>query len=209
MRVAPSPLQSDSHSMKGKLRKELRAKRRSIGAADHALRSDLAASFLTRMPAFKSGARIAAYLPFDGEADTAALLLAARRRGVRIFVPVVSDRRHRRLRFYPLSGKTRRGVFGISIPHRNGTAIEPRWFDLIVVPLVGVDHQGRRLGLGGGFYDRALAFRRQRRHWRGPRLVGLGFECQRAESVFAEAWDVRLDDLATESTLRHFFRGMQ
>jgi 5-formyltetrahydrofolate cyclo-ligase len=139
--------------------------------------------------------------------NTAALLVAARRRRVRIFVPVVSDLRHRRLRFCPLTGKTRRGVFGISVPHRSGRAIAPRWFDLIVVPLVGVDAEGRRLGMGGGFYDRALDFRRHRRHWMGPRLVGLGFECQRADTVCADPWDVRLDSLATESGLRFFSRG--
>jgi 5-formyltetrahydrofolate cyclo-ligase len=194
--------------MKRQLREQLRAKRRSLTAADHALRSNLAASSITRLAAFKWGARVAVYLPFDRETNTAALLVAARRRGVRIFVPVVSDLRHRRLRFYPLAGKTRRGVFGISVPHRNGRPIEPRWFDLIVVPLVGVDPQGRRLGMGGGFYDRALAFRRQRRHWMGPRLVGLGFECQCADSVFAQVWDVRLDALATESKLLNFSKGM-
>jgi len=195
--------------MKGKLRKELRAKRRALGAADHARRSSLAASSITRLAAFKSGARIAVYLPFDRETNTAALIAAARRRRIRIFVPVVESLRHRRLRFYPLAQRTRRGAFGISvpqsIPHRD--AVEPRWFDLIVVPLVGVDGQGRRLGMGGGFYDRALAFRRQRREWLGPRIVGLGFGCQRTDSMFADSWDVRLDALATEAGVHHFFKG--
>ena len=180
-----------------------------MGAADHTLRSNLAASAVTRMPAFKSGTRVAIYLPFDQETNTAALLVAARRRGVRIYVPVVSDLRHRRLRFLPLSGKTRRGVFGISVPHRSGIAIAPRWFDLIVVPLVGVDTRGRRLGMGGGFYDRALGFRRGRGHWRGPCLVGLAFDCQRADTVHADPWDVRLDALATESGLQTFPTSMQ
>jgi 5-formyltetrahydrofolate cyclo-ligase len=197
--------------MKAKLRKELRAKRRSLVPAQYALRSQRASSAITRMAGFKAGARVAAYLPFDREADTAALLLAARRRGVRIFVPVVVDLRHRRLRFHPLSGKTRRGVFGISIPHgaphRSLRWTAPRWFDLIVVPLVGVDGGGRRLGMGGGFYDRALAFRRIRNHWKGPRLVGLAFDCQRVEADFADGWDVRLDSLATESGLVHFREG--
>src|ERR1700712_582620 len=103
--------------MKAKLRKQLRTARRSLSPADHALRSNLAASAITRLAAFKPGARVAIYLPFDRETNTAALLLAARRRGVQLFVPVVSDLRHRRLRFYPLSGRTRRGVFGISVPH--------------------------------------------------------------------------------------------
>jgi 5-formyltetrahydrofolate cyclo-ligase len=197
--------------MKAKLRKELRAKRRSLVPTQYALRSQRAASAITRMAGFKAGARVAAYLPFDREADTAALMLAARRRGVRIFVPVVVDLRHRRLRFHPLSGRTRRGVFGISVPHgaphRSLRWTAPRWFDLIVVPLVGVDGGGRRLGMGGGFYDRALAFRRTRNHWKGPRLVGLAFDCQRVDADFADGWDVRLDSLATESGLVHFPEG--
>jgi 5-formyltetrahydrofolate cyclo-ligase len=163
---------------------------------------------LTRSAAFKSGARIAVYLPFDREADTAALIAAAGRRGARIYVPVVTDFRHRRLAFCPLSARTRRGAFGILIPHdvprSRARAVSARWFDLIVVPLVGVDGAGRRLGMGGGFYDRALAFRRTRRQWPGPRLIGLCFDCQRTDTVFADAWDVRLDAVATESGLRNF-----
>ena len=197
--------------MKAQLRKELRAKRRRLECAQYSLRSKRAASAVTRLAGFKAGARVAAYLPFDREADTAALLLAAERRGVRMFVPVVADLRHRRLRFHPLSGKTRPGAFGISVPHgaphRSLRWTAPRWFDLIVVPLVGVDGRGRRLGMGGGFYDRALAFRRVRKSWKGPRLVGLAFDCQRVDTVFADTWDVRLDSLATESGLAHFREG--
>jgi 5-formyltetrahydrofolate cyclo-ligase len=173
------------------------------------LRSNLAASSITRLPAFRPGARVAVYLPFDRETNTAALLIAARRRRVRIYVPVIESRRHARLRFYPLAGKTRRGVFGISVPHSAARrrTVAPRWLDLIVVPLVGIDGQGRRLGMGGGFYDRALAFRRNRRHWRGPQLVGLAFECQRAGDVFTQAHDVRLDAVATERGVQHVPRS--
>jgi 5-formyltetrahydrofolate cyclo-ligase len=193
--------------MKIRLRKELRAKRRSLTPEEHARRSKLAALSIARLSAFKAGARVAVYLPFDRETSTAALLIAARRRGVRIFVPVVTDLRHRRISFLPLSGKTRRGVFGISVPHRTGRPTPPRWLDLIVVPLVGIDGAGRRLGMGGGFYDRALAFRRERRQWAGPHLVGLCFDCQRADTVHADPWDVRLDAVATESGLEHFSLG--
>ena len=193
--------------MKSKLRKQLRVARRALKLADHARRSTLAASAVTRLAAFKAGARVAIYLPFDHEVNTAVLLVAARRRRVRLYVPVVSDLRHRRLQFHPLTGRTRRGVFGISVPHRGGAVLPPRWFDLIVVPLVGVDRDGRRLGMGGGFYDRALGFRRARRHWQGPHLVGLAFDCQCADTVFADPWDVRLDSLATESGLRQFLSG--
>ncbi len=189
---------------KAALRSRLRIARRSLKPKAHAARSKSAAAAVARMTSFKAGACVAVYLPFDGETDTAALLAAARRRGVRLFVPVIADRRHRRLRFHPLSGRTRRGVFGISVPRRSGPPLGPRWFDLIVVPLVGVDPYGYRLGMGGGFYDRALGFRRLRRTWQGPRLVGFSFDCQRTESWLADPWDVRLDALATESGLQYF-----
>jgi len=193
--------------MKVPLRKHLRAQRRSLSAADHAHRSRLAARAVARLPMFRAGKRIALYLPFDRETDTAALIAAARRRGMRLFVPVIVDRRHSRIRFHPFDGKTRRGVFGISVPSSLARPTAPRWLNLIVIPLVGVDASGRRLGMGGGFYDRALEFRRRRRHWPGPRLVGLAFDCQRTDATFAEPWDLRLDSLATESGLKHYSRG--
>lgn len=157
-----------------------------------------------RLRTFSAGKRVALYLPFDRETDTAALIRAAQQRGVQIFVPVISDRRHCRLRFYPLKGQTSPGTFGISVPRLRARPVSPQWLDLIVLPLVGVDSGGRRLGMGGGYYDRALAFRRRRRCWKGPHLVGLAFECQRTGSNFAEAWDVRLNSLATESGVKHF-----
>jgi 5-formyltetrahydrofolate cyclo-ligase len=192
--------------MKAKIRKHIRAQRRSLSKTDHRYRSRLAARAVAGLPMFRAGKRIALYLPFDRETDTAALIAAARRRGVRVFVPVIVDRRHSRIRFYPLDGKTRRGVFGIAVPSSLAHPLPSRWLNLVVIPLVGVDTAGRRLGMGGGFYDRALDFRRRRRHWAGPHLVGLAFDCQRTDSHFAEPWDLSLDSLATESGLQRYFK---
>src|SRR5271169_3781482 len=123
--------------MKATLRKRLRAARRALSARDHRLRSSLAAKAIMRLPTFAAGKRIALYLPFDRETDTAGLIAAARARGVRVFVPVISDKRHGRLRFYPLQGATTRGVFGISVPRRMALPVAAQWLDLIVAPLVG------------------------------------------------------------------------
>src|SRR5271170_4200166 len=158
--------------MKATLRKRLRAARRALSAADHCLRSGLAAKAIKRLPMFAAGKRIALYLPFDRETDTAELIAAARARRVRVFVPVISDKRHGRLRFYPLGGATAPGPFGIAVPRRLALPVAAQWLNLIIAPLVGVEAMGRRLGVGGGYYDRALAFRRRRRYWQGPHVVG-------------------------------------
>jgi len=191
-------------SMKESLRKQLRAQRRSLSDYDHRHRSLAAAKAIMRLRGFRAGQRVALYLPFDREVDTAALIHAARQRGVHIFVPFISDRRHCRLRFFPLTGETSPGTFGISVPRLRARPVSPQWLNLIVVPLVGVDTQGRRLGMGGGYYDRALAFRRRRTSWMGPHLVGLAFECQRTGLKFSEAWDIQLNSLATESGVEQF-----
>ena len=69
--------------------------------------------------------------------------------------------------------------------------------DLVLVPLVGFDGAGNRLGMGGGFYDRSFAFLGQRR-WRRPRLVGVAFDLQRVDRLPRRAWDVPLDAVASE-----------
>jgi 5-formyltetrahydrofolate cyclo-ligase len=190
--------------MKLLLRKQLRGARRALDAGTHAAHSTRAAKAVMRLPGFAAGKRIAVYLPFDRETDTAALLVAARRRGIRVFVPVIIDRRHSLMRFYPLNGSTRPGTFGISVPRCRVRPVAAQWLNLIVIPLVGVDDEGHRLGMGGGFYDRALAFRHRRRLWLGPHLVGLAFDCQRTGQSFAQAWDVGLNSLATESGVQRF-----
>jgi 5-formyltetrahydrofolate cyclo-ligase len=189
---------------KAALRKTLRALRRALPPSVHAAHSRRAAAALFRLPAFAAGRRVALYLPFDGEATTEPLLAEARRRKVKVFVPVVADRRGRRLKFHELDKHTRPGAFGIRIPTRRTRELAARWFHLIVVPLVGFDSAGRRLGMGGGFYDRSLGFRRHRKHWRGPRVIGLAFDCQCVESVSAESWDLAFDAVATESGIRIF-----
>ena len=189
---------------KSTLRKQLRAARRALPLPQHTRLSRLAAKSVVRLPQFSAGRRVALYLPFDREVDTAALITAARKRGVRIFMPVVADRRRRRLSFRRHGKRTRPGTYGIPVPTGQRVPLGARWFDLVVVPLVGVDADGRRLGMGGGYYDRALGFRSRRKSWRGPRVVGLAFDCQRVASVCAEDWDLRFDSVATESGIQHY-----
>jgi len=71
--------------------------------------------------------------------------------------------------------------------------------DAILMPVVGFDRHGNRLGMGAGYYDRALRHLRDgSRRWRRPRLVGLAFACQEVERIVPSAWDIPLDVVVTE-----------
>ena len=63
---------------------------------------------------------------------------------------------------------------------------------------MGFDRSGVRLGTGGGFYDRVFEFRRWRRFWHAPLLVGLAYACQELERIAARPHDVLLDAVVTE-----------
>jgi 5-formyltetrahydrofolate cyclo-ligase len=76
--------------------------------------------------------------------------------------------------------------------------------DLIIMPLVGFDAGGNRLGMGGGFYDRTLAFLQHRGRWRRPLLFGLAYEFQRVDGLQPRCWDVPLDGVITDRYLRYF-----
>ncbi|HEY2681941.1 MAG TPA: 5-formyltetrahydrofolate cyclo-ligase [Steroidobacteraceae bacterium] len=192
--------------MKIALRKRLRAARRNFSAREHAQRSRLAALAVARLPGFSSGKRVAIYLPFDRETDTATLVRAARRRGISLYVPVITDRRRCRMSFHRYVGPLMPGHFGIEVPQCTKAALPARWLSLVVVPSVGIDAAGNRLGMGQGFYDRAFAYRHHLLKALGPMLVGLAFDAQRTEALPAQPWDVQLDCLATESGLQRFKR---
>jgi 5-formyltetrahydrofolate cyclo-ligase len=88
--------------------------------------------------------------------------------------------------------------FGIPEPDiAPSSALEPAQMALVVMPLVGFDDQGHRLGMGGGWYDRSFAFRNAAAA--PPWLVGVGFEVQRTEPLDVQPWDVRPDAICTES----------
>ena len=76
--------------------------------------------------------------------------------------------------------------------------IDARWLDLVLMPLVGFDARGNRLGMGAGFYDRQFAFLRHRRAWRRPLLLGVAFEAQRIARLAEAPHDVPLWGVVTE-----------
>jgi len=72
--------------------------------------------------------------------------------------------------------------------------------DLLIMPLLGFDKNGNRLGMGGGFYDRTLSYKQENPE-KKPVLMGFAYDFQEISSLQAETWDIGLDWIATESAL--------
>ena len=146
---------------------------------------------------FLSSKSIGCYLATPFEVDTAAIIERAWRAKKRIFVPVVHS--NGLMSFCDLRRETNlvRNRFGIWEPEYT-SAVSAKSLDVVVTPTVAIDRQGNRIGMGGGFYDRAFAFLRNREKWRRPKLVGLGFECQEVEKISPSPWDIPLSCVLTE-----------
>ncbi len=90
---------------------------------------------------------------------------------------------------------------GIPEPVDTNASLAPDALDVVLVPLLGFDRRGHRLGFGGGYYDRSFAFLRDLERPSKPLLVGIGYASQEVDHIEPEDWDVRLDYVATEREL--------
>lgn len=180
------------------LRSAGRALRRDLDPAQRQRAQQAAARHFRRLLQLRPALRVAGYLAAPGEFDPALLLAAALRRGARLHVPRLSRVHPAGMGFAPLAPPLRRNRFGLLEPAAQPT-VSLQFCNLVLVPLVAFDARGYRLGMGGGFYDRALAFRHRRRRWRGPLLIGVAFGAQQVERIPAAPWDVRLDAILTDN----------
>lgn len=144
--------------------------------------------------------RVGSYCAVGSEASPKALEAALVQLGAMICWPRCENNA---LRFSPLpplkAAAGSSGAAAIPTPPLGSDELDASELDLILLPLLGFDALGFRLGQGGGFYDRALAGCAGR-----PYRVGVAFECQRVEQIPVDEWDQRLHAVLTETGLRFF-----
>ena len=151
----------------------------------------------------KRGKRLAIYWPIGSELRLDSLAAAARSRGTKLYLPYIEPRRLR-LWFtpFPPQGRPERRRRGkLHIPQFAGRKIRIHNLHSIIIPLVGIDRRGYRLGQGGGFYDVTLA---ATRHRLCPRKIGAGFACQETDILPAEEHDMQMDVWVCENGIRRF-----
>jgi 5-formyltetrahydrofolate cyclo-ligase len=193
--------------LRATLRREIRAKRRSLTPAARKRLDGALARQLAHDPIFLRSRHVACYLANDGEVDLSPVVAQARARNKRCYLPVLSPTFHNRLWFAPFNkgGRLTPNVFGIPEPVQGWRAMRPAWsLDLILVPLVAFDRSGNRLGMGGGFYDRTLAYLGRRNSWRKPHLMGVAYGFQECEGLPVGSWDIPLEAVVTEGSVHRF-----
>ena len=189
---------NDVSDAKAILRARAKRARSSLTEDDRDYASLLIFETVIRESYFQRAELIASYLPGAYEVDTWPLIERAWRMKKRVFAPVVE--KNRALRFVEIKPdsdlKTNR--FGLVEPTR-GQSISAFRLDLVFTPLVAFDKGCNRIGMGGGFFDRAFSFQKTRRNFAKPKLTGLAFDCQRVEQFPASPWDIRLFQIITET----------
>ncbi|MBX8531756.1 5-formyltetrahydrofolate cyclo-ligase [Pseudomonas cichorii] len=183
------------------LRRQLRKARRALSPGQQRAAARGLYRQLAQHPLFRRARHVSLYLPMDGEIDPRLLLRAAQRRGKATYLPVLNAWPRTRMVFQRVrpGEKFIPNRFRIPEPRINRARQRRIWaLDLILMPLVGFDDEGGRLGMGGGFYDRSLAYLARRKTWKKPLLLGMAHECQKVERLAQASWDVPLQGTVSD-----------
>ena len=187
------------------LRKQLRERRAALSPGERIGAAQALVAQLERIPEFLTDRTVGGYWAVAGELPLLALLAGLRARGQTYCLPIVGA--DRRLAFVPWQAgdAITANRYGIPEPDRPmADRLTPDQLDVVLLPLLGFDRHGHRLGFGGGYYDRSFAFLRGRREVGKPVLVGIGYALQEVAAIEPMPWDVRLDYVATERELIDF-----
>jgi 5-formyltetrahydrofolate cyclo-ligase len=190
---------------KSLLRNELRQRRRALSCRHQRLAAQRVARALKALPEYQNSQHIALYLHSDGELACDAIVTLLGHQQRHCYLPVVSGRRGH-MHFYPYRANQLllANRYQLQEPaQQRRVAKNPRALDIVLLPLVGFDRQGHRLGMGGGYYDRAFAFKHSAPRHTRPLMIGIAHSIQEVAKLPAEPWDVPLDIILTErETLR-------
>ncbi|MCX4027154.1 5-formyltetrahydrofolate cyclo-ligase [Spartinivicinus marinus] len=184
------------------LRAQLRQARQALTFQQQQLASQRLLKVLLNRPEFLKAKHIAVYLANDGEINPLKIIEAAWEMNKHCYLPVLHPIYHNRLWFLRYRPKTKLAPnrFNILEPTVRTERLKSAWaMDLVLLPLVGFDQYGGRLGMGGGFYDRTFEFIVKNPLKPRPNLVGLAHECQQVDKLPTASWDIPLAGIASDS----------
>lgn len=186
---------------KPQLRKTLITLRNSISSAQRDSAALSALSMFLNHPLFINHQNIACYFATNNEFNCTPFIEAIWAAKKNCFLPVLSKTKTLHFVSYQKEDVLHLNPYQILEPQHT-KMIPYDELDLVLLPLVGFDLQGGRLGMGGGYYDRTFSFLKENRN--KPYLVGLAYECQCVSWIPKETHDVQLTAILTEKRWYHF-----
>jgi 5-formyltetrahydrofolate cyclo-ligase len=181
---------------KRRLRRELSAARRRLAPAAREAAGREVARRLAACAEFRGAARVALYAALPDELPTRPCFEAVRASGRTALLPCLRGERGLVFRALAAWEELRPGRYGVPEPPQGGLELAPAAGDLVLVPGVGFDSSGNRLGRGGGVYDAAFPPGTE-----GPLLFGVGFELQLVPRLPCGPHDRRMHAIVTERRL--------
>lgn len=178
---------------KSALRQSLRRCRRALSVNQQTQHAQQVAQHLMTCYPWREGLRVAITKSFDGELDLTASITLLQSHQVSLFLPVIQPDKTLLFSPYQPSDPVLINHLGIDEPANPLYTYPISQLDVLLMPLVGFDAQGNRLGMGGGYYDRTLATASER-----PYLIGVAHSCQQVAVLPTESWDIPLDLVVTE-----------
>lgn len=184
------PLTPDLKSWRKLQREALLAQRMAVGREQHDLwNAQITARLLAALEPTRDTI-IAGYWPFKGEFDPRFLMRAWRQAGARTALPVVVQKAAPlQFRDWWPGLPTRRGVYDLPVPEGSAVLIP----QVMLIPPIGFDSSGYRLGYGGGYYDRTLAALSPQ-----PLKIGVGFALSRIDTIRPQPHDIAMDFIVTQ-----------
>lgn len=183
---------SDIKERKALLRKELRAKSRALAPACRASADAAIRDAVLGSRQYAEAHTVFAYLGVDWEIDTRPLLQQILADGKRLCLPLCVAEHKMALCHIRSLDELVDGKYNIPEPPRSAPVLQADEVDLALIPCVGADKEGRRLGQGGGYYDTFLT------DYHGDLLL-LCREAAVVEEVPVEEHDFLLPFLVTET----------
>jgi len=192
--------ETSKKTQKNELREAIRKQRKGLGEKEKQAADGAINSFLARYISDSRPQTIAAYWTFDGEPDLLPVMDLCLRAGIRVALPVIVDTPGRPSMIF------RQWSSGVSLEDSRYGIPEPVDtaeillfdIDLVLLPLVGWDESGGRIGMGAAYYDRALNPFAQSG---SPVRMGVAYQLQKVPRVPAEPWDIHLHMVMSESGL--------
>ncbi len=196
-----TPDNVDAPAQRRQLRQDLAERRRALSPPERMAAAQGLRRSLEQLPEYLTDARVAGYWASHGELPLNLVIAPLATRGQQFLLPVIG--KGRQLRFAPWQSgeEVQPNRFGIPEPVAPGQLFEPFQLDLVLVPLLGFDRRGNRLGHGAGYYDRSFAFLNEQVRPTEPLLVGIAYAFQELPRLEEQDWDVPLDFVATEREL--------